>query len=196
LERIAPLSDNLILVEPSEELRAALRKKFQHRSTIEIVGDSLEKHSAGIGDSTVDVVVLVNVLEHIEDDRCALTQLFRILRPGGHLLIFVPALQVLMSKLDLMFGHFRRYSRTELACKVMEAGGDVVVCRYFDFLGTLPWLVLNKLLGATSFNPRLAQINDRLIVPISRAAERVISPPFGKNVILVARKHQLGTAWS
>jgi SAM-dependent methyltransferase len=193
-ERLAPLAEQLTLVELSSELAASLRTRFAGQSGIEVVSSSLEDHCAGIGDATVDTVVMVNVLEHIEHDRAALAELLRMLRPGGHLLIFVPALQALMSKLDLMFGHYRRYGRSELADKAMQAGGDAVLCRYFDFIGTFPWFLLKKLLGATSFNPRFVQIHDRFVVPLSRAAERVASPPFGKNVILVARKRQPAAA--
>jgi hypothetical protein len=64
----------------------------------------------------------------------------------------------------------------------------VQLCRYFDFLGVVPWFLLNKLMGATTFNPKLVYINDKFVVPISAAVERVISPPLGMNIILVARK--------
>jgi hypothetical protein len=56
--------------------------------------------------------------------------------------------------------------------------------------GVFPWFLLNKLMGATTFNPKLVHINDKFAVPISAAVERVISPPLGKNIILVARKCQ------
>jgi len=187
-ERLAPLLDELTLVEPSSELAATLRTKFRGRPTIKVVYSTLEDHCAKIADATVDAIVMVNVLEHIEDDRRALAELLRILRPGGSLLVFVPALQGLMSKLDLMFGHFRRYSRRELTQKVMEGDAEIVLCRYFDFFGTFPWFILNRVMGATTFNPRLVRIHDRFVVPLSRAAERLVSPPLGKNVILVARK--------
>ena len=187
-ERLAPLADKLTLVEPSSDFAAALRSRFDGQPTIEVVNSSLEQHCASVADATVDAIVMVNVLEHIEDDRRALAQMLQILRPGGALLIFVPALQALMSRLDLMFGHFRRYSRSELERKVSEGNVEIVLCRYFDLFGTLPWFVLNKVMGATTFNPQLVRINDRFVVPVSRAIEHVVSPPFGKNVILVARK--------
>ncbi len=187
-ERLVPLLDKLTLVEPSGEFAANLRSKFSGESRIEVVDRSLEDYCASIADGTVDAVVMVNVLEHIEDDRRALAQMLRILRPGGSLLLFVPALQGLMSKMDLMFGHFRRYGRSELEHKVMEGNVEIVLCRYFDFFGTFPWFLLNKMMGATTFNPRLVRINDKFVVPLARAVERVVSPPFGKNVILVARK--------
>jgi SAM-dependent methyltransferase len=153
-----------------------------------VVGESLDRHAVRMGAATVETVILVNVLEHIEDDRQALAQVFRMLLPGGRLLVFVPALPALMSKLDLMFGHFRRYRRADLIEKVVQAGGEAAICRYFDCFGVLPWLFLNKLMGATTFNPQLVRIHDKFVVPVSRAAECVISPPMGKNIILVARK--------
>ena len=187
-QQLAPLAQQLTLVEPSTDLAASLRAKFCDDQKVVVDEDSLEQHAARTGAATVDTIVMVNVLEHIADDRQALAYLFYILRPGGCILTFVPALQKLMSKIDLKFGHFRRYSRTDLADKIGAAGGDVQLCRYFDFFGVLPWLLLNKLMGATRFNPHFVRLHDKFVVPISRSVERVITPPIGKNLILVARK--------
>ena len=151
-----------------------------------MVGESLEQYAVGMGAEAVETAVMVNVLEHIEDDRQALAQLFRMLRPGGHFVV-VPALQALMSELDLMFGHFRRYHRADLVEKVSQAGGEVKLCRYFDCFGVLPWFLLNKLMRATAFNPELIHIHDKFMVPVSRAAERIISPPN-------RQEHNLGSA--
>lgn len=136
---------------------------------------------------TFDAAVMVNVLEHIEHDRFALAELARIVRPGGHVLIFVPALSLLMSQLDRDLGHFRRYHRKELRAKMRAAGLRVLTCRYFDLPGAVPWLVINRLLGATSFNPRLVWLYERAIVPVARGVEAVIPPPFGKNLVAIGR---------
>jgi hypothetical protein len=55
-------------------------------------------------------------------------------------------------------------------------------------IGVGPWLVLNRLLGSTSFNPALVTLNDRFVVSVSRTIERLGYLPFGKNLILVATK--------
>jgi len=128
------------------------------------------------------------MLEHIENDRQALTDLFRMLRPGGHFLIFVPALQALMSEINLIFDHYRRYNLADLSAKVAQTGGEVTLCRHFDLLGALPSFVLNKLMGLTRFNPSFIHGHDKFIAPISRAVERTISPPIGKNLTLVGRQ--------
>jgi SAM-dependent methyltransferase len=186
--RLLPLATKLTLVEPSSNLVKILHRRFEAAPQVEVIGASLEDHVAQLGDNSIDTIVLVNVLEHIEDDQWALGQFNRALRPGGKLLVFVPALQALMSKLDEIHGHFRRYHRSELVTKARAAGVDVSDCRYFDLAGVLPWLVLNRFMGSTTFNPTLVDVNDRFVVPISRALERVVGLPFGKNLILVASK--------
>jgi SAM-dependent methyltransferase len=186
--RLVPFATKLTLVEPSPNLVVALRHRFETAPQIEVVGASLEAYAIRMEDETADTITLVNVLEHVEDDRAALAQLVRALRPGGKLLLFVPALPFLMSKLDKMVGHFRRYQKAELVNKVCDAGAQIESCRYFDLIGVAPWLVLNRLLGSTSFNPAFVTLNDRFVVPVSRTIERLGDPPFGKNLILVATK--------
>jgi SAM-dependent methyltransferase len=187
--RLVPFATKLTLVEPSPNLVRALRDRFETVPHVEVVGASLEEHAIRIVNETIDTIALVNVLEHVEDDRAALAQLVRALRPGGKLLLFVPALPLLTSKLDKMVGHFRRYQKAELVGKVCDAGASIDACRYFDLIGVAPWLVLNRLLGSTSFNPALVTLNDRFLVPISRRIERLGDLPFGKNLILVATKN-------
>jgi SAM-dependent methyltransferase len=185
---LASLGDNLTLVEPSINLAENLHQQFDQDARFEVVCETLETHVLGAPESSASTIVLVNVLEHIEDDCVALLRLLKILEPGGHLLIFVPAMPILMSQLDRIHGHFRRYTKSEITQKVSEAGGKLITCRYFDVLGVLPWLILNKIMCSTGFNPALVRLNDRFIVPTSRFIERRYEPVFGKNLILVATK--------
>ena len=187
-ERLLPLAGHLTLVEPSSFLIDPLRSRFAASAHVAVAGATLEEHVAGTADGTFDTVVLVNVLEHIEADRAALANLVRILKPGGHLLVFVPAMQWLMSELDRIHGHFRRYHKADLVAKVQTAGAQVAHCRYFDMLGVGPWLLLNKALGVTTFSRPMVHVHDKYVVPVSRTIEKILPPPFGKNLILVARK--------
>jgi SAM-dependent methyltransferase len=186
-EYLRPLAQSLTLIEPSVNLHPALRNRFRDDASIDVQAMTLEEHVAQTGTATVDTVVLVNVLEHIADDKGALAELARIVVPAGHILIFVPAMAFLMSKLDGLLGHFRRYHSAELMHKLRDAGLDVVSCRYFDFPGILPWFLVNKLLGSSSFNPSLVKLYDRAVVPLTRRAEAMITPPFGKNLVAISR---------
>ncbi len=184
--RLLPHATSLVAVEPSKNLTAALQSRVG--ANVDVRCETLEEHAVREPDQSADTIVMINVLEHIEDDRAALRNLIRILRPGGALLLFVPALQLLMSEIDRVHGHYRRYHRADLRAKVAEAGATVIHCAYFDMFGVVPWLILNKALSSTTFNPALVRLNDRIVVPVSRAIERLFDPPFGKNLVLVARK--------
>ena len=131
---------------------------------------------------------MVNVLEHIEDDGAALAELYRVLKPGGRLLLFVPALKFLFSELDRLHGHYRRYHLASLKSLVEKNGFGLRYHRYFDLTGVLPWWLINTLGRRTTFNPKIARIYDLYAVPVTRAIENWISPPFGKNIILVAER--------
>src|ERR1700678_4492708 len=65
---LVPLADTLSAVEPSSNLAAALQTKLREDSKVEVVSESLQNHAIKVGAATVDTVVMVNVLEHIEDD--------------------------------------------------------------------------------------------------------------------------------
>lgn len=72
--------------------------------------------------ATVDAVVLLNVLEHIEDDRAAIEQVWRVLKPGGIAVVEVPAGPHLYDAYDRHLQHFRRYALGDLA-RLLEAAG-------------------------------------------------------------------------
>lgn len=180
--------EQLELVEPSANLFASLKERFADEAKVIVVGQRLEDHIFSLVDETYDCVVLINVLEHIQDDADALKKIVRILKPGGHLILFVPALQVLYSKLDEIVGHFRRYHRARMVELARDAGFRVLAAKYFDLLGAFPWWVINKLGGKTHFSPAAVKFYDRCGVPLTKALEGVINPPFGKNIILIALK--------
>ncbi|MCX6702399.1 MAG: class I SAM-dependent methyltransferase [Candidatus Wolfebacteria bacterium] len=65
-------------------------------------------------DRKFDLVIITDVLEHIEDDRQAVSWIYDHLKRGGHVLVTVPAHQFLWSQMDVLTEHFRKYGRKEL----------------------------------------------------------------------------------
>ncbi len=187
-QRLLPEARSLSLVEPEAHLADRLRLTFSAEASVAVFTQTLEQHVETCPSESVDTAVLVNVLEHVDDDRRAVGELIRILRRNGHLIVFVPALRWLMSDLDRLHGHFRRYHLRQLAELIPRAAGTVVKLRYFDMAGVLPWWLVNTIGRQTTFNPRAVRLFDRVAVPVTRRFEGFFSPPFGKNLILVARK--------
>lgn len=184
--KIAPLVESLDVVEPADNLQAPLAETLAG-SGITIHHGSLEQWLAAAEPASCDSIVMVNVLEHVADDRCALVELRRALRPGGHLLLFVPALPALFSPMDEALGHHRRYTLDELVGKVVDVGFSVRTAGYRDFLGVLAWWLVHRVMGNTGFNRSAARFYDRVGVPLTRGLERLIGAPVGKNILLVAR---------
>ena len=185
---LVPHVDHLDVIEPSANLIERLHQRLEGSGKTHIVNTSLQGYIADTVEGSLDTAVMVNLLEHIEDDVAVLADLRPLLRPDGHLLIFVPAMPALYSKLDKIVGHYRRYSRDRLRTVVVNAGYEIVMLRYFDLLGVFPWWLVNTLGGKDHFDAKLSGLYDRVGVPFTRFIESLCSPPIGKNLILVARR--------
>lgn len=84
-------------------------------------------------DASFDAIVLLNVLEHIEDDLRAMDQLYRLLKPGGVGIIEVPAGPHLYDGYDKALMHFRRYAMPDLVAKLEGAGFAVIRRSHLGF---------------------------------------------------------------
>ena len=169
----------VVCMEPDNDLRAELAA-----SGLEVAADL-----ADIPTSSVDYAYTLNVLEHIEDDAASIAELYRCLKPGGRLLVYVPAFQVLYSQMDTHVGHFRRYRRKSLRQLLRTTGFDVGSAYYVDSLGFLATLVY-KLVGdrSGSVSPGSVSLYDTVIFPISRVIDFLSFGSFGKNLTIVASK--------
>lgn len=139
----------------------------------------------------VDAVFTINVLEHIEDDATAIANLVDVLKPGGHLLISVPALMLLYNDLDRLAGHCRRYTTARLADLLSDQPVELVRLSYFNPIGGLGWLA-NRLkrhqsLNDDAVNGQIA-LFDKYIVPLSRALDPLSRSFFGQSVTCIARR--------
>ncbi len=184
-------SSDLHLVEPARNLYVTLNDALGSRPGVSLYCGTLDdvvggpmKHSM----HAFDAAIMVNVLEHITDDIGTLRLIHDLLKPNGHLLLFVPALPALFGSLDRAFGHQRRYTKLSLKQAVTAAGFNLVRLRYFDVLGVLPWWLVGRVMRSQTIRPTAAGLYDRYAVPVGRLMEAAIPPPFGKNLVLVARR--------
>lgn len=188
-ERIRHHAKCLDLLEPSANCADLLRERFGHDEGIRLFNEMAEIHFRHRQGYIYDSAVMINVLEHIEDDRAILSDIRPHLRNDGNLLIYVPAMPALYGAFDRSVGHFRRYTPRHLRRVLDESGYRIVVLKYIDMLGVAPWYLINTLLGAKTINPAMASVYDMIGVPFTRFVESAIDAPFGKNLIVVAAKN-------
>lgn len=139
--------------------------------------------------SSVDCIYSINVLEHIENDRATLAAMGERIRPGGRVIIYVPAFNVLYSKMDKLVGHYRRYRRKDLIMKMTDAGFRIDTATYIDSLGFFLALVYRWIGNDTGvIDPKAVRVYDRLLFPLSRILDRFLFGSFGKNLLVIGTR--------
>jgi SAM-dependent methyltransferase len=113
-------------------------------------------------DQFIDTAILINVLEHIDDDEAAVSQLFRILRPGGAVVIEVPASGTLFDVYDRALMHFRRYDMNRLTTLLTKSGFVIDRRSHLGFL-VYPAFYLSKRLNQIRY-PSNAKLDERKII--------------------------------
>lgn len=147
-------------------------------------------------DDSFDLVLALDVIEHVSDDLGALKELFRVLRPGGSLLVTVPALRMLWSEHDVANGHYRRYTSGELGRRAKTAGLEVVDTGYFNtilFPAILAVRTLGRLRpknGASDVSEVPKPLNSLLtaIFSLERHLVGRVKLPLGVSALCLARK--------
>ncbi len=174
-------------LEPDPELLGQLNQQQREGRIPAICQTVLGITNDLPAEPTYSSLLYIDVIEHIEDDGAELRRAAALLRPGGHLIVLVPAHQWLFSPFDAAIGHYRRYNKARLA-EVIPAGLEKVHFQYMDAVGLLASSA-NKLMLRQSY-PTEAQIKvwDSLLVPVSTVLDPLLGRSLGKSVLLVARK--------
>jgi SAM-dependent methyltransferase len=160
------------------------RFKDDHSVAVRHLSIPCEEHA------DFSAVVMFNVLEHIPDDGRTLADIQYLLRPGGRLIVLVPAFPFAMSRFDREIGHFRRYTVPSLRDVLTSAGYRVDEVRYINPVGLIAWTIGMKLLGGRPRAGLGLRLYDR-IVPMLQGLERNRRPPFGQSVFAVATREMV-----
>ncbi|PHX91755.1 MAG: methyltransferase type 12 [Flavobacteriales bacterium] len=169
------------------QYRSYLRKKFSSRQCIDIdiVGENFDiVHAEKIG--TYDAIFALNVVEHIKDDRMALLNMVKLLKPGGNIVILVPAYQYLYNGFDRALEHFRRYTKYTLMA-IFPNNAQLVKTWHFNFAGIFGWF----LVGTIFRKKVIPESNMRVynvLTPLFKLADKVVCNSMGLSVIAVYQK--------
>lgn len=144
-----------------------------------------------------DLITLLDVIEHMDNDTDALKKAWRLLKEGGILICTVPAYQFLWSGHDVLNHHKRRYTLKELKEKISASGFSIKKVSYFNTLLS-PIVFLARLLvppkkrmepkSDFKIYPYLVNAALKNIFLLEKYLLRIMSFPFGVSLICIARK--------
>ena len=165
------------------------------------IGEEVVQASAEVipfPDKSFDGVFVLDVLEHVRDDERALAEIYRVLKPGGIVVISVPAYGWLWSRADVRSHHFRRYTRAELEKKCSAAGFSVLRATYCNIILFLPLAAVKLLtrmwepsccVGAEVQMPPAAMNRIlRWLFSLEAPVIARVNVPFGLSVFAILRK--------
>ena len=175
--------DKLDLFEPDKNLYSKLNDKFSNYKKITVINDELNTSS-----NIYDVILYLDVLEHIEDYEKEILKAHNALKKGGYLLINVPAFQFLYSDFDKDVGHFRRYSKKDITNLCSNCNLEINKLKYYDSIGF--FLSFLSKMTRTNYKKNFEKkikIWDSLI-PFSRILDKIFISYFGKSLLIVIKK--------
>lgn len=178
-------------VDASPEAVEIARRK----TDAEVVQGALPR-GVPFGDEAFDVITVLDVVEHVEDDEAALDRIAHMLKPGGFVVLTVPAYRFLWSHHDVVNEHKRRYTRPELLAKLEAAGLRVRLLSYYNTLLFPPIAVVRLL---RRLRRREARADEGRVPPLLNALLRTVfaweahllrrtTLPFGISLIAVAER--------
>ncbi|HEX6871597.1 MAG TPA: methyltransferase domain-containing protein [Micromonosporaceae bacterium] len=162
LSRLAPYT----AAEPDDHCFAVAHQRITPQGGLVLHGD----HTIVPAGSRYHLVCAFEVLEHIADDAGALAQWLPLVRPGGHLLLSVPADPDRFGPSDVLAGHYRRYTAGQLRDRLLAAGAAEVIVRHYGWpLGYLLDSVRDRLASRQTTSAETAeertQASGRLFQP-------------------------------
>lgn len=180
-------ADPLLLLEPESACVRELERAFAGDRRVEIAQELLPGAPTLAGrPESFSYAVCQNVLEHIEDDVAALAAVVSALEPGGELAILTPAHPSLYGRLDRTYGHFRRYTRSQLRGLIAASGAELTSMRSFNALGIPGWWLAGKT-NAVDITDGALAVYEALVVPW-RPIEDLLRLPVGLSLVARARK--------
>ncbi|PYT21749.1 MAG: glycosyl transferase [Acidobacteria bacterium] len=167
-----------VAADLDQEHMARLTTRFQHRHNLHVRYCDLA-NSADFAEfeASMDTVVCLNVLEHIEDDLLGLRNIHSALRKDGRAIILVPHGQRIFGTLDVALGHYRRYSHQELQKKMEAVGFRVEKILEFNRVSRPGWYVSGKILKRTTLGPWQMKMFDQLVWLWRRIDRHLPWPP-------------------
>ena len=153
-----------VATDISAEHLTRLKSRFPQRPNLEVHHcDLTDASDFAPFQNSMDTVICLNVLEHIEDDALGLKNLYSILDHGGRALVLVPEGMSVFGTMDTALGHYRRYTESELKLKMEKAGFQVEQVVRFNRVSRPAWFVSGRIIKRTALDVNQMRLFDRMV---------------------------------
>lgn len=181
---LGALGGEVVAMDIDDDFVRAARGATAHMPNVQVRRGDVTREQ---WDSGFDTILMFDVLEHLEDDDTMLRKLHAALRPGGRLILKVPAFSWLLGTLDTAVGHHRRYEKASLVRLLEHTGFHDAHAWYFNAVALPGWWLNGKVLGRTTPPAGQLKLMNRL-VPLMRAVDRLARPVVGLSLFAVAER--------
>ena len=175
--------ERLVLTDTAADYLDRLRARFAGHPNVGVARLYLPDDDAALRGERFDTIICLNVLEHVKNDRASLARIRQLLAPGGRLVLLVPALRALYGTLDQALGHYRRYTRAEIAEKFRAAALTLRHIEFFNMAGIPGWWFTGRVLRRRLIPAGSLKLYDAL-VPLFRL-ERFLPWRIGQSLIAI-----------
>lgn len=177
----------------SEILLKKLRAKTTKIPNLKVV--KIDAQNFSFKEKNFDLITACDVIEHLKNDTEFLKTCYNHLAKNGNLFISVPAIKFLYGIRDKKLGHHRRYDKNELNKKIEKAGFVILKSQYWNFLGTTPYLISEKILTRELVGPARHNLNNFFLRFLNKLLYfwlvfegKINFLPIGLSLIILAQK--------
>jgi SAM-dependent methyltransferase len=140
-----------------------------------------------------DLILCLDVIEHIANDMKALSEMKKMLKENGKIIITVPAMPFLYGKRDRYLGHYRRYSKKQFSDLIINSGFKTLKIFHWNFIGFIPYMVYEKIFNK-KVNDNLRLKKGKIMFKVFRYLlfnilkfETIFHPPIGLTLVAICR---------
>ena len=174
---------SLTLYEPTLNLYKFLKKRYKSNKKIKVINKTFQRKQ-----NKLDTIIYLDVIEHIRKDKLEINNALNNLKNNNHLIINVPAFNLLYSQFDKEIGHFRRYEMNFF--NTLNLKNTHIKKKFFiDSFGYLLYF-LNKVVFSKEVYPSKLKIFiwDKIFIPITYLVDFFSFYKLGKNIVCIIQK--------